>query len=139
MAIGSFPGSADEKKQLGETLDAAKNWATNLDIADEAKAKKAIGIFCKAVRDSEINSIDEILAMNFDQFLTKVGPLMGSAKNIMAIYDLDINAMLNSVKLGTPTEKDGKTEVPMTFTAFGKTSTVQVPLKAQNGKWFMND
>lgn len=141
LAMGMAASSedlSDEERQQAERFGAAMTtWLTGLDITDTGRVKQAIRIVCETARDLDIETIEDLHALEFDQLLLEGGVILRGLKEVLAVYDLDLNAVLGSVKLGEPTIDGDSAKVPMSFTIFGAEHEGTAVLKLVDGDWVM--
>ncbi|MDA3961784.1 MAG: hypothetical protein PF961_13420 [Planctomycetota bacterium] len=139
MAMSVVPSegmSEDEQKEMQAMLAGVGEWAGKVDLTDEAKAKQAVGVVCATARDLKVPNYDALTALSFDDALVKGGQVMAGLKKVLKIYSFDIDAVLDSAKVGAPVVTGTSASVPLSLTVFGNTSTGDVNLEQVAGKWF---
>jgi len=138
VAASSDDLSDEEKQQAQDAVGAVTAWLTELDITDTKKAKKAIRIACETARELDLDTMKDLQGLGFDQLLDKGGVMLGGVKDLLAVYDLDLDAVLGSVKIGKPTIDGTSAKVPMSFTIFGAKQEGTAVLKQIDGAWFID-
>ena len=136
QTLASEELSPEEQQQMQAFTGAVGQWLGSIDLTDEAKVGEAIDVACATARELEIPNHAALRALSFDQALRKGGILLAGVKEILAIYDLDVDATLDSVEVGSP-EIDGDiAKVPVTVTLLGQTYTSPSVLQQVDGRWY---
>ncbi|HET8942642.1 MAG TPA: hypothetical protein VFN13_11725 [Rudaea sp.] len=127
----------DQQKQQAEALlDATAKWAQTTKFTDPALVKGAIAVVCKTARELNLKTIDEARALTFDQGMQKAGIVVAGLKQVLAVYGLDMNKALDSVKV-TPVSTTGDTaKVTVAYTAFDQPFSTEADLVKVDGKWY---
>ncbi|MDR0780695.1 MAG: hypothetical protein LBF16_08380 [Pseudomonadales bacterium] len=128
--------SSEQRQQSMALIAAAGQWAQTVKIADPALAKAAIATLTKAARDLNLKSLDELRALNYDQGMAKAGIAFASAKQIAAIYGLQIDQWLDSVKTETVSTSGDTAQVKISYTAFDQPFTTADELVKMDGRWY---
>ena len=127
----------DQQKQQTQTLiDATAKWAQTVKFTDPTLVKGAIAIACKTARDLNLKSIDEARAMNYDQAMQKAGVVVGGVKQVFAIYGLNMDKALDSVKVETASTTADTAKVKVSYTAFDQPFSTESDLVKVDGKWY---
>ena len=105
-------------------------------ITDPEKARKSIGIVCRSLRSTGVTSFKDFRALEFNELLVHGGTLLAGLKEVLALYGLDLNAWLDSVKAETVFEENGKATVNITYRVFGQTQETEADLEFIDGHWF---
>ena len=127
----------DQQKQQAEALlDAAAKWAQTTKFTDPTLVKGAIAVLCKTARELNLKSIDEVRAMTFDQGMQKAGVVVGGVKQVLAVYGLDMNKALDSVKVTPVSTAGDNAKVTVAYTAFDQPFSTEADLVKVDGKWY---
>lgn len=130
-----------QKKQVNDVLDAFVPWAQQQQTAwfDLAKARQAIDAFVATARQLDLKHADQLRAMDFDTAMQKYGVGFTGLKNVLAIYGLSVDQVLDSVKV-TPLENaNGHARVKLDYTLLGKPLSTEATLVQQDGRWYSED
>lgn len=138
LTAGAVPEglSAEEQQKAEKTMAAIGRWLASVDLTDEAKAEEAVGIVVATARELELPDYQAARALSLEQALDKGGVAMGGLKRVLALYDLDVQAVLDSVAVGSA-EVEGETAtVPVTVTILGEEHTMPLSLQQIAGRWY---
>lgn len=125
-----------QKEQAEKLLDATAKWAQSTKFTDPALVKGAIAVICKTARELNMKTIDEARALSFDQGMQKAGIVIGGVKQVLAVYGLDVNKALDSVKV-TPVSTTGdNAKVTVAYTAFDQPFSAEADMAKVDGKWY---
>ncbi len=145
--IAGFLGMAAETQKGGGAaggLDYAglRDWLKDLaawvpvsGLADQAKAKAAIGHLVKAVSASGLRSAAEVRAMPLGELLVRLAPAMPGLKQALGEYDVKLDALLDSFRFSLVDAVAGQATVVVGFTALDKPRTVALKLVQKDGSW----
>lgn len=125
-----------QKQQVQAMIDATAKWAQTVKFTDPALVKSAIAAICKTARDLNLKSIDEARALGYDQAMQKAGIVLGGVKQVFAVYGLNMDKALDSVKVETAATAGDTAKVKITYTAFDQPFTTESDLVKVDGKWY---
>jgi hypothetical protein len=128
-----------QKQQVTQLLDATAKWAQNTKFTDPALVKGAIAVVCKTARDLNLKSVDEARALSYDQGMQKAGIVLGGAKQVLAVYGLNMDKALDSVKVQTLAANGDTAKVKISYTAFDTPFSTESDLVRVDGKWYGKD
>lgn len=128
--------SDQQKQQAVALLDATAKWAQSVKFTDPALVKQAIAAVCKAARDINLKTIDEARALTYEQGMQKAGIAVGGLKNVLAVYGLNVDKALDSVKTETVATTGDTAKVKITYTAFDQPFTTDSDLVRVDGRWY---
>lgn len=132
------PASKAAMAALGGILTDASQWVLTAGINDEAKCRKAIERLVAGAKTLGVKDVRELQALPLDQFLARLSPLVKEAKAAAGVYDVQIDAFLDSVKVTASPAKEGKSTLQVSFASFGKPYTVPVEVMQKDGHWVVN-
>ena len=125
-----------QKQQAQAMVDATAKWAQTAKFTDPALVKSAIGAICKTARDLNLKSIDEARALSYDQAMQKAGGVLGGVKQVFAVYGLNMDKALDSIKVQTATTAGDTAKVKISYTAFDQPFSTESDLVRVDGKWY---
>ena len=131
--------SEAQKQQATEVIGALAGWLQTAKFADRDLAKKGISIAVKTARDLELNTLDDVRALDFDHAMGKAGVAFGGIKGILALYGFDIDQSLSSIKASIASKDAGAATVSVTQTLLGKTLTTETEMIEVDGRWYGKD
>lgn len=128
-----------QKKQATEVVSALGGWLQGVNLADRELARKSIAIAVKTARALELPTLDAVRALDFDQTMGKGGLVFSGAKEILALYGLDINQSLASTKATVVSKDDGAAQVDVAYSLLGKNLNTRTEMVEVDGRWYGKD
>ena len=128
-----------QKTQVSQLLDATAKWAQTTKFTDPMLVKSAIAVVCKTARDLNLKSVDEARALTYDQGMQKAGIVLGGVKQVLAVYGLNMDKALDSVKVQTVSANADTAKVKISYTAFDTPFSTESDLVRVDGKWYGKD
>lgn len=129
----------EQKKQASELLSAAASWVQDTNWGDEAKAKQAIAVVTSTARKLDLKTLDQARAMDYDQAMLKYSQMWTGTRKLLAVYGMNIDKALDSVKAKTISHKDGTATVEVDYTLFDKPMQTNVEMVERDGRWYNAD
>lgn len=127
---------SEQKTQANELIDVLVPWAKQAPWFDQARAKQAVGVVVVTTRQLDLKNADQLRTMNFDTAMAKYATGYAGLKQLLAIYGLSVDGALNSIKLSTLSDKDGRAVVKIDYTLLGKPLSAESTLVQQDGRWY---
>ena len=128
-----------QKTQVSQLLDATAKWAQTTKFTDPTLVKSAIAVVCKTARDLNLKSVDEARALSYEQGMQKAGIVLGGVKQVLAVYGLNMDKALDSVKVQTVSANADTAKVKISYTAFDTPFSTESDLVRVDGKWYGKD
>lgn len=128
--------SDDEKQHAGSALAALTGWASALPLTDRAKAQQAIAAVTDTARKLELDSIDALRSLKLDPALAKAGIVAAGTKKLLAVYGLDVDKALASVKASEVSRDGDHARVKVSYTLLDKPITFEMDMVQRDGRWF---
>ncbi|MBD8526640.1 hypothetical protein [Pseudomarimonas arenosa] len=128
--------TADQKAQASAMLDATAKWLEGAKFFDRDKAKQAIAAAVKAARGLEIQTLDQVEAMEFEQMLGKAGQAYVGLQDVLAVYGFDLAQTLNSVKADVVNEQADSAKVKVAYTLFGEALSFETDMIKRDDRWY---
>lgn len=125
-----------QKQQAQAMIDATAKWAQATKFTDPTLVKSAIAAICKTARDLNLKSIDDARALSYDQAMQKAGIVLGGVKQVFAVYGLNMDKALDSVKVETVSSAGDAAKVKVTYTAFDQPFATESDLVKVDGRWY---
>ena len=151
MMLGQAqPGQTAEQTKNKQALAAmlqgmltdASGWVLTAGINDPKKLRSAIEALVGGAKALGVKNAAELQALPFDEFIGRLGPIVKQAKAAAGVYDVGIDAFLDSVKATATPVAAGATAVEralsVSFTAFGKPYTFPVTVVQKDGHWIIS-
>jgi hypothetical protein len=142
MMLGMLPMLASMAASEGGLTGAdtaAMGLASKLgtvDIGDREKLRKTLAVVTACARDLEVETLAELQALSLDAALERGGQVLAAAKEVLAVYGLSVDGMLDSVEVEVLSETEGQARVQVSYDLFGTPQEAAVDLVATDGRWF---
>jgi hypothetical protein len=148
--IAGFLGMAAATQQPGTTpsLDYAglNTWLKDVaafipqaDLTNPTKLSQAMGHLVNAIRATTLRDAAEARNLNLEQLLKRISPALADAKQALAVYDIQVNALLESFTFTLSELTPHSGTLTISFTALGKPRSFPVKLVIKNGSWQLTD
>jgi hypothetical protein len=128
-----------QKQQTQALVDAAAKWLESVKFADRALARVAITKAVSTARSLELATLDDVQKLEFEQAMEKAGVVLGGAKSILAVYGLDVDKSLASVKSSVKSESADTAVVDVTYTLFDQPLSVETEMVKKDDRWYSKD
>lgn len=133
MAVGGMAGDNPAAKQAAQDLGTK---LAALDIADEAKIKKAIAVATKTAQKLDVKDFAALQALSFDDLTGKGAVVLAGVKEVLTVYGLDLDATLDSVDAKVVSEKDDQAQLEVSYKLFGGAeSKATMDMVKVDGRW----
>jgi hypothetical protein len=142
MMLGMLPMLASMAASEGGLTGAdtaAMGLASKLgtvDVADREKLRKTLAVVTACARDLEVETLAELQALSFDAALERGGQVLAAAKEVLAVYGLSVDGMLDSVEVEVLSKAEGQARVQVSYDLFGTPQEAAVDLVETDGRWF---
>ncbi|MBD8899570.1 hypothetical protein [Rhodanobacter sp. DHG33] len=127
---------SEQKAQATQLIDVLTPWAQQAPWFDQAKAKQTIGVLVSTARKLDLKSPEQLRTMDFDAAMARYATGYAGLKQALAIYGLQVDEALDSVKLSTVSNQNGHAVVKIDYTLLGKPLTAETNLVQQDGRWY---
>lgn len=131
--------TAEQKQQATEFVDAFAKWVESAKFFDRDKAKAAIAAVVKTARGLEVATLDQVEAMEFEQAMQKVGQVYLGVKDVLKVYDLDLDATLASVDASVVKEAADQATVKVAYSLFNQPLSFETAMTKRDERWYGAD
>jgi hypothetical protein len=131
--------SAEQKKQAGELLDAVANWLQTARFFDRELARQAIARVVATARALDLQSLDQVQALEFEQAMQKGGVALRGAYEVLGVYGLKLDEALGSVKATTLSQDGDAARVQVAYTVFGQPLSAETEMVRIDDRWYGKD
>ena len=143
---GQTPEQTKNKQALAAMLQGmltdASGWVLTAGINDPKKLRSAIESLVAGAKALGVKNAAELQALPFEEFIGRLGPIVKQAKTAAGVYDVGIDAFLDSVKATATQAAAGaaanERALSVSFTAFGKPYTFPVTVLQKDGHWIIS-
>lgn len=143
MAEGAIEQEAslsnDDRKQAQELVQTLSEKLTERDLTDPKLARKALGVVCETVRSLEVQNLDDVYELTFDQLLDRAGLMLRGTKELMTIYGFEINGWLSSFSAETLHSDGDYAVVRVKYSILGLSESSEVEMTRIAGRWFQKE
>ena len=138
-AAGSQPPSATntglDYAGLRDWLKDLATWVPKAGLTDQTKTKLAITHIVSAINVSGLHSAAEIRAMPLPVLLSRLGPSLPKLKEALAVFDVRIDALLDSMTFKLTNATADQAVIAVNFTSLDKPRTIALKLVQKDGSW----
>ncbi len=128
----------EQTKAIADLLDGFATWSKGAGLDDADKQAKATAQFATLIKGLGIGTAAELGGISVDDAAGRLGKSLGGLKVLLALYDLQLDQVLDSAKVGAarpvPGEDDARF-VTVAFTAFGKSEALPLKLVRHEDHW----
>ena len=143
---GQTPEQAKNKQMLGAMLQGiltdASGWVLTAGINDPVKLRAATERLVAGAKALGVKNVEELQALSFEDFLGRLGPLVKEAKAAAAVYDVQVDQFLDSVKAlpkeGVAGIAADERALDVSFSAFGKPYVMPVVVVKKGPSWVIS-
>ncbi|HUA80901.1 MAG TPA: hypothetical protein VL997_11050 [Dyella sp.] len=129
----------NQKQQARDVLNVLLPWAQQTPWFDQDKAKQAVGVVVTTARQLNLKSADEVQHMDFDTSMKDYAAGYTGFKQLLNIYGLSVDDVLDSVKVTTIGVDHGHAHVKIDYTLLGKPLSTDSQLVLVDGRWYSQD
>jgi hypothetical protein len=131
--------TAEQKKQAGELLDAVANWLQTARFFDRDLARQAIARTVATARALDIQTLDQLQALEFEQAMQKGGIALRGAYDVLGVYGLKLDESLGSVTATTLSQEGDSARVQVGYTVFGQPLSLETDMVRVDDRWYGKD
>ena len=124
-----------QRDSAAKIVGAAMDWAGENDILSDEKTKAAIAAVVSTAKALDMQSLDQVQNMSFDQALEKGSIAMGGFKNVLGAYGISMDDMLGSVAVDTVDVEGDKATMNVSFDVFGEQVKQTMTMVKKDGVW----
>ena len=139
MAAGSQPPNAAstglDYAGLRDWLKDLAAWVPKAGLTDQTKMKLAMTQIVNAINLSGLHSAAEIRAMPLPVLLSRLGPALPKLKEALAIFDVRVDALLDSLTFKLTNATTEQALIAMNFTSLNKPRTIALKFVQKDGSW----
>lgn len=128
-----------QKQQATAMIDALAAWVQNAKFFDREHARAAIGHVVSTARGLELTSLEQVEALDFDAAMAKAGQVYLGVSKALAVYGLDLDATLASVKAEVVEQQDDLAKVKVSYSLFNQPLSFETRMVRRNDRWFGED
>ncbi len=131
--------SAEQKSQARGVLDALSTWAQNTNWGDKEKARQAVGTVVDTARALDIKTLDQVYKLSYDQSMQRYTTGWKGLKQLLDIYGLSLDAILDSAKVKTVSQNGDNATVEVNYTILDKPMTTNIDMVRKGKRWYASN
>lgn len=131
--------SVEEREMLKNALPGLQQWASSRDFLDSAILRQALTLVADAIRGSGVRNLDDAKQLSFEQALGQAEQVLASTKQALRLYGLDLDAIVDTLKVDVVSVEGNQAIVRATITAFNAPISREHQLVLLNGRWYPKD
>ncbi len=124
-----------QRESASKVAGAAIDWVSENDILSDDKTKAAIAALVDTAKALDMQSLDDLQNMSFDQALDKGSIAFGGVKNVLGAYGISMDDMLDSVSVDTVDVQGDKATMNVSFEVFGEQVKQTMNMVKKDGVW----
>lgn len=140
QAIASNEDISDEEKETAQKmLVAVTEWAGNTDLASPELARKAVNVATTTARNLDIATLEDMQSLDFEEALSKGGMALAGTKEVLSVYGISMDEMLDSMEAKTVSTEGDSATVDVSFKFLGVDHSMPMKMLKDNGRWISSD
>jgi len=125
-----------QKQQVLAAVDAFAKWAESAQFTDPALAQKSIGVMCKTARELDLQSLDAVHALSFEQALAKGDIAFRGVKQLLDVYGFSLDQVFDSVKTELVSNAGDSAKVKVSYQMLGQPLDFETDMVRFDGRWY---
>ena len=126
----------DEKNHGTEVATRLIDWADPALFTDRERGRRAIGVAVDTAQALQLPTLAEVRALPREPAMEKAGIALAGAKDLLRIYDLDLDAMLAGVAAELVAAEGDTARVRVSYPLQGKTVAFEMDMVRRDGAWY---
>jgi hypothetical protein len=126
---------ANQKETAVKVVNALMDFVSENDVLSEEVTRKAISAAVSTAKELNMNSLDDLKAMSFDDAMGKASVVMGGAKNVFGAYGISLDDLLNSIKVSDVQTAGDSATMKLAYEFLGQSFDSDVKMIKKDGKW----
>ena len=116
---------------VGDVAD----WLPKSGLNDKAKTRKAMESAVACVQALEVANVQQLRQIHLRDMLPRFGKALAAFKEMLRPYDLNLDALLDSVKIIKMAGEGGRRTMTVTYNTFGKQRQMDIDLVRRGTTW----
>jgi hypothetical protein len=126
----------EQKPQVSNLVNALGTWAESGEFASVERAERAVAAVAATARKLPVRTLDEVHALDFDGMMNMVGIGYGGMKDVLKVYDIDMDQALDSVRTETVSQDGDNATVRVHFDFLGTPLNIDTQMVRIDGRWY---
>ena len=128
--------SVEQRSHYTQMVGALAEWGRSAPLGDAALAREALPQLVGAARTSGLAGPDALRRTGMERSLERLGPFMERSKQVLAMYGLDVDAALDSMRVGLVEQTEDRARVRLEYELAGRTVRAIVLMERRDGQWY---
>ncbi|GAB2500389.1 hypothetical protein [Arenimonas alkanexedens] len=128
--------SADEKTHATDVATQLIDWADPGLFTDRERGRRAIAVAVATARSLQLPTLADVRALPREAALEKGGIALAGTKDLLRIYDLDLDTLLDGVAVERLAGEGDKARVRVSYPLQGKTLAFEMDMQRRDGAWY---
>lgn len=130
--------SQAERDHYIQAVQALSRWGASAPLEDRRRAQQFIASLTAAARRTGIDEADDFARLGMAASLARLGPFLGTAKQALKPYGLDLDASLAGVQAELMEQRGDTARVRLRYPLGGDTVDTVVPMRRVDGRWYVD-
>jgi hypothetical protein len=136
QAIQSSPGIPDSQKESAtKILGALLDFVGENDILSEEMTRKAISAAVTTAKSLDMQSLDDLQGLSFDDAMDKASLVMAGSKNVLNAYGISLDDLLGSMEVSDVVDNGDNATMKLAYEFLGQEISQDVKMIKRDGKW----
>jgi len=110
-------------------------WVEKAGFDDRAKARKMIEAAVVGVKALGVANAAELRQLRLQELVPRLGPTLAAVKEMLRPYDVNLDALLDSVVITKMVGEGYQRTMTVTFNALGKRRELEIDLLRRGSTW----
>lgn len=128
--------SAEQRSHATDVVNGFAGWLSGVNLSDRERARQAIAHIVTTARAVELQTLEQVEALEFEQLLAKLGIVVGGLKDVLRVYDFDLDRTLTSVDPQIVSQDGDAAMVAVTYSLFDKPLSFQSEMVRIDDRWY---
>jgi transcription elongation GreA/GreB family factor len=139
MAAQAIESSADvpanQKESAVKVVNALMDFVSENDVLSEEVTRKAISAAISTAKELNMNSLDDLQSMSFDDAMGKASIAMNGVKNMIGAYGISLDDVLNSIEVSDVQTAGDSATMKLAYEFLGQSFDQDIKMVKKDGKW----
>jgi hypothetical protein len=126
---------ADQKETVTKAMNAVMDFVSENDILSEEVTRKAISAAVATAKNLDMQSLDDLQNMSFDQAMDKASLVLGGVKNVIGAYGISLDDVLGSIDVSDVQTNGDNATMKLAYKFLGESFNQNVKMVKKDGKW----
>ncbi len=126
----------DEKTHGSEVATRLIDWADPDLFTDRERGRRAIRVAVDTAQALQLPTLADVRALPREPAMEKAGLALAGAKDLLRIYDLDLDVMLAGMAAELVSAEGDTARVKVSYPLQGKTVSFQMDMLRRDGAWY---